>query len=291
MKMATITVVSTKRGSNPGGNCIVPYRGSSIDAYIKYANNSRLPRAHPFTPENQPVYEAVTLALAEQLGLQIPRNFVVINDESIGFEHHTAIKRSERIAETRPRYFLSKLVTEPETKDETLEERMKEEKIYRDLLMIGDISGKKQNYAFIHDDSHPHVLYIDLGCNFVDAVSGKISQRNAISKLTRDRNGEEKPNLKRELKLARSYLERHGIRTAHKEEYRQDIVQLTGFIDNIPQLAISMYPSGTRIVKDLLSKEELQEIMNLLTLNMTKVLREYNKKGTHSHLIINQKGE
>ena len=287
--MVTINVKSGRIGSNPGGKCSVPYaNGDSIDAYLKYIQTSKLPRTHPFKPENQPVYEAVTLALADCLGLEIPEYRIFDNEKrDIQFNHDNSIPPNKRLDESKRYYLISKLVAlpKPEEEDaETLTNKMADEKFYRDLLMVGDVSGRKQNYALVSGDGEPYVLYIDLGCSFVDASEGQLSQRREVSSLLYERNGRGpvKKDLRKELRRAEKKLKEYAIMTNHRREQDKDLVNVLECIEGIPNLEILIYPYGKRKIKNLLSDSEITEILNLLKLNMETTIREYLKKKPES---------
>lgn len=275
--MIDIKVISEKKGSNPGGKCILPYRGSTLEAYLKYCQNSRLPFGSPFTPSNQPIYEAVTLVLAEQLGLQVPRYFVLMNPEKkeIKFYYNHRPKSKDMLSETMPCYFISKLAKLPKIelgRGEEIQKKMREEKIYRDLIMITDLSNKQQNYAYMHEGSNPHLLYIDLGCSFVNAVENVLFQSYKLKNLLGKKG--EKGFLKKDLKNAKEFLRRYAIITGHKEEYKKDIIEILDLAESVPNLPIPLFPKGNVNASFLLGCDELEEIVNLLILNMEGVVRK-----------------
>ena len=94
---------SEKKGSNPGGKGTVLYnKGESLDIYIKYCTHSRLHASHPFKASNQPIYEAVTLGLAKKIGLEVPKYFLLVNeDKTLKFNYKTPEAKRLPIDEKR----------------------------------------------------------------------------------------------------------------------------------------------------------------------------------------------
>src|SRR3989344_6929855 len=129
--MVTITVTSERVGSNPGGKCIIPYHGRTIESYIKYCNLSHLPRNHPFNVPNQPIYEALTLTLASKLGLHVPEFWVLYNeDRSVNFSYEDKRLERKKLDSDRLCYLVSRLVILPRDEDaEFLIEMMRREKL------------------------------------------------------------------------------------------------------------------------------------------------------------------
>jgi hypothetical protein len=285
--MLEIKITSESKGSNPGGKCSLPYLGNQCaDFYIKYCNSSRLPPQHPFNPVNQPIYEALTLVLAEKVGLHVPRYFVLMNKQgNIRFTQDHTISIKKELDENRPYYFVSRLVTLPREENlEKLKLMMEKEKVYRDLLMVGDVSGKKQNFALIDDPSPGHVLYIDLGCSFVDAVGGYLQQRNYITNLVRDvkgkQEGEPKRDLKQNLRHAERTLRKYALLTNHEVESSQDIIPLDELVESVREAQIpTLNPRGKLAVVNALSEKEIEEIINLLKMNMAETVKKYSDSG------------
>lgn len=275
--MVVINFYSERKGSNPGGKCSISRdKGGPVNVYLKYCNSSYL-RDTAFTPSNQPYYEALSLVLAQRMGLEVPR-FSVLENRFEGIEFRYSDEVKGKLDPNKVCYFLSKLVELPEEVDEKgLALKLKDEKLYRDLLMIGDVSRKRQNHALIKDSLGQYVLYIDLGCTFVDAVGGVLSQRNEVKKLLKTR------SLKKDLKLAKDRLSKCGLITNHRRESDKDLICLDNLIEEVPEMPIPLFPAGYKRAKAVLSSEELDEINSLLTLNMFNVIREYKD----SNLLVN----
>jgi hypothetical protein len=205
----------------------------------------------------------------------------------VNFTYDESAPIKKKLDDRKPLYFVSRLVDLPEEEDsEILAEKMVEEKLYRDLLIVGDVSGRKQNYCLLDDGNGPFVLYIDVGCSFIDAHMGTISQREHISHLLGRSGRGASRNLRKNVKRARDYLSKRGLLTNHSQEHRREVIGLEDFIDKIPDERLLTLPRGSEAVRNLLSEEEVEEISNLLLLNMERVVRDYNKSRTHSDILI-----
>jgi len=269
------------KGSNPGGKCRINSYGRALECYIKSVHYSILPRDHPFVPQNQPIYGAVTLALAEEFGLAVPQYYLLANQgHEIKFTHAKDIPKNQQMSDGQKNfYFLSELITIPIDEDlDELHDKMADEKLYRDLLMVGDVSGRKQNYALIEDPQPSHPIYIDLGCSFVDAHYGKISQRDENADLLRDRKGNYKPSLKKDLRHAQKFLRRHGLITGHLFEFQRKAIEPMQFTEALGELQIPVFPRGRVPIKNLLNGREIEEIQAMLQLNFARTLRDYKKR-------------
>ncbi|MBI2662736.1 hypothetical protein HYX11_04725 [Candidatus Woesearchaeota archaeon] len=256
-----ITITSERKGSNPGGKCSISIYGLDTSSYIKYCNLSHLHDSY-LTAQHQPFYEAITLALCQRLGLIVPSYYIIINNKrKIKFNYTHSMPK---LSEDKPYYFASELITLPEQEDqEELHQALMQEKIYRDLLLISDVSGKKQNFAYFEHPS-PHVLYIDVGCSFVDSVNGILNQRNG-----------KKINLsKQELKNAHKLAERYDLYTNHKT----DIMSIDDIINLLPCLELpTLNPAKTIIVEDILSTQEIEEIQLILLANIPSFIKKHKE--------------
>ena len=117
--MVNVHITSERKGSNPGGKCVIPYNGAYLDAYIKYCSRSRLPHGHAFQPQHQPIYEALTLVLAKKFGLQIPLFFVMMNEErEVCFTHDETIPKDKRLNDNRLCFLVSKLFKSEQLDDQ-----------------------------------------------------------------------------------------------------------------------------------------------------------------------------
>jgi len=280
-----ILVTSDKKGSNPGGKVRLDYRGSIIDFYLKYAHTSKLKKDVPYLIEHQPIYETLTLTLAEKLGLEVPLNFVLDNRENIvNFNFEKGVEK--KLDDGRPFYFVSKL-TGLEMDEDTEEAKimMADEKLYRDLLLIGDVSNKRQNYGLINKEGNKRILYLDVGCSFVDSTNGILSQRNESLNLRRTLDGALKNSFKTDYKHAMHYLSNVGISTNHIEYYKKDVLIMSTLIEDLPDQKISLYPNKPKPLSELLTEAEIDEIQGTLAINFDKVLRKYSK-SKYSELII-----
>jgi hypothetical protein len=176
-----INMLSNRKGSNPGGECIIETPRQRFQAYLKYCYGSRVPYGSPFKAENQPIYEAITFTLARELGLKTVNYYILMGTgNEIKFENQIPLEKDHF---GRKLYFVSKMVPQPPVS--ISEERMKKEgtaltkeKPYLESLLISDVIGKKQNYCFGEGEDRPK--YIDLGCSFVHAVGGFLNQPNKL---------------------------------------------------------------------------------------------------------------
>ncbi len=187
-----VVISSDKKGSNPGGRCKVYTGKNNICGdlglcYLKYCPTSSVNGV--LNPQNQPIYEAMFLEMAKKVGLDIPDYFVIQNPsgENVSFSYD--LEEGEKIkTKLNPRmknYFVSKFVPHEVVDTGSLvKSLMASDKIYRDLLHIGNVSGRPDNYSLIFpgDGREPFMLYIDLGCGLVDARGGVMNIRKSLKK-------------------------------------------------------------------------------------------------------------
>lgn len=263
-----IVVSSENKGSNPGGRCIVKTPRGNIfgNSYIKYCTNSDISRS-PLTQSHQPIYEAMFLEMAHYLGLKVPDYFVILNDGGAHLKFSYAPEKGEHPKELRGNnstYFVSVLI-EHEIDDSSpmLKELMGEDKIYRDLLHLGDISGRPQNYTLVdkRNGQGPFVMYIDLGCGLVDAHYGRISIRKSLfDKLMKSRLH---PNIIRDLKkrLKNVNLRRSG------DLGEVNLLDFGGKIPSCCGINVLHASNPQRVLRvqvdSLISQDELQELSDL----------------------------
>lgn len=270
-----VNITSDRKGGNPGGYATVDLGSRVADVYFKYVNSSRISPEVPFRVGNQPIYEALTLQMAKKLGLSVPKVGILRSDSAQWY-------RDGRIERPSSEYvFLSEIVKDVDIKGEEAElfgdEKLREEKVYRDMLLIGDVEGRRQNYSIIGESESPRLIYIDCGCGFVDAKEGAISQRNAITKLTRDvRSFEPLRNLRKRLKDGHKFLARKEFFTNH-DVYSQQRIGCDDLVANIGSYRIPIFGGGFRRVDTIISDEEVDEIRDLMTMNMVNVVRKYKQ--------------
>jgi hypothetical protein len=275
--MLEIKIVSGPKGGNPGGKCVLPSPRQNQLAYLKYCEGSALPKELPFTPNNQPVYEAITFKVLQDLGLHVPRFYVVDNRrKAVKFSYADDVKK--RLNPNMPCYFVSNYIhhTMSPLPDEA-NVRMAREKVYRDFVCVGDIEGIRQNYEFISEPQPGYVVYLDLGCSFVDAKNNRISQRNSVVKLLSAGKGP-RSNLKKSLKHAQRFLEGHYILTNHDLPHEQDYENLWHLVESVSEMTLPSIPNRQVRVSSFLSGAELTEIQNLLTMSIYQTAREYIKQ-------------
>ncbi len=257
-----LILTSEPKGSNPGGKGKTIIYGEEKSIYLKYCNISHIRHPTYFNAQHQPIYEAITFALAQIFGLIIPDYYVLLNEKrDLHFSYDKGIKK---LAEDKPYYFLSELVQLPINEDPIkVEQQMKREKIFRDILLISDISGKKQNFCYF-EAPQPYMFYIDLGCSFVDSVGGILQQRQ----------GKYIELSKKEYKSTTKMIQKYSIIT---RDY-QNIIPLEEVIDSLENLQIpTLNPSNIRTVRSLLSQEEIAEIRDILLANLPHSLKKHKE--------------
>ena len=261
-----VNVYTDRKGSNPGGKCLVSTPDSEFDAYIKYCpgtgrsrTNARLP-TH-FRPTHQPLYEAITLELARKVGLEVPDFYVLMGGPGLTFSFESrALQRG--INPGMPFYFISKLMEVPPPGHETsgAKEALAKEKIYRDLLMVSDISNKAQNFRY--DPKENGMLYLDLGCSFVNAIEGRLEPHRGKLPMP------DKKNRKEAEKKVREY----ALITADGES----LLTLEELIDITPSFQVpTLNPKGKVPIGKHLTAEEREDINGLLTMNLLGFIRKY----------------
>src|SRR3989338_3170054 len=168
-----IHLYTGKKGSNPGGKCLVKTPGLEFDAYIKYCPASKLGRRTIFRASHQPIYEALSNTLIGNLGLDIPEFYVLLNKHGEVIFTRENEAREENFNDKMPYYYVSKLVPlSPAVESTGKQEAMAREKLYRDVVMVSDVSNKAQNFRYNPDRNN--ITYIDLGCSFVEATNGSL---------------------------------------------------------------------------------------------------------------------
>lgn len=260
--MVIVEINSDAKGSNPGGMCSIDSKLGNHGFYLKYCPGSMLHKSIPLTNFNQPIYELITFKLAEMIGLKIPPVYLLDN-RNRHVQFHQSMHISKKLNSDVPFYFLSKVISEIKPGDisvDDLESRLngmiRNEKFHRDLLLIDDIEGRRQNYFYDETISgKSSVIYLDLGCSFVRATQGRLYQAQA-KKF--DLTPKERKDAIKHLKSF--YLRKQGDCTCSINLY-------ANFIERIPQIPISTISANSDIVNyscsDLLSPEELEHIQDI----------------------------
>lgn len=263
--MIEVLITSKPKGGNPGANARVLVPGKEpIDVYVKYCPGSNLPKNHALVSKHQPIYEALTCAIAEQLGLEIPLVGVLenISREKVSF-NDISNPKNNHFKFNEDFYFISKLLQGKESDDqERIKRLMAEQKIYRDLLRMHDLSGRRQNLYFPNDGSK--IVYLDMGCSFVDAIEGKLKQRMEISRLPLD---------KKSVRNSKKSIDKIALENARG--IRVNMGELVGSIQSI--LLHVNYADDKR-VSELISKEECDYIRDLYTVAFDELLTNYPYK-------------
>ncbi|MBD3253167.1 hypothetical protein GF386_05520 [Candidatus Pacearchaeota archaeon] len=211
-----------------------------------------------FIPTHQPVYEALTFAMVNNLGLHTSDYYLLQNPHgNLPFKLETGIKTNIRSG--MPFYFVSKLM-ECEGLDDVREASalVSDEMIYLDLLQVSDIVGRPQNYCYIDGK----VFYLDLGCSFVDAHEGRLELHNKHGK----------PLSRKQLRKSLKELERYSI--VGKGGYRS--MTLADFAEMPRYLRIpTLNPRGRVSLTSLITEEEIEEIVSRLAFSAKKTLDSY----------------
>jgi len=263
----SIHLTSPKRGSNPGGTCTIQTPTREFQGYIKYCNVSRV---SPYTADHQPLYEALTSTLARMLGLKVPAFWIVDNrGKDVDFTYDPDIPQ---LNEEKPFYFISRIVGHKlNDQHPNLGAIMHEEKFYRDLLHLGDISGRPQNYSYYTKNTpegkEEGVIYLDLGCAFNDAHEGA---------LTRRRKAEPRHFKPKELRSLKKKAANHRFQTRRggKIHFLEDIAQ-TITTARIPVIGAQLPHRAVLPLNKVLSQEELDELQNTFYSNLTQILKVY----------------
>jgi len=270
-----IKVISGPKGSNPGGKCVIPsFKNKGMD-YIKYCNVNDV--SPLLDVQNQPIYEAISLEMAKKLGLSVPEYEVIVNPHRTDVRFSYSPLPGEKVSPLNSKkscYFLSRFI--PHNVDDThegLPPLMAREKIFRDLLNLGDISGRAQNYSFIQPkNAEPFVTYIDVGCGLVDAHEGHLSIRTSL------RNKLKKVKGKKDLRNIKNRLSRWEIETPLGKR-----INLEEFGESIPEIPISVLDAsrGGRFVKTvparvLLSLGELDQLQLIYFVVNERFLKKYS---------------
>ena len=243
--MSVIDVISEKKGGNPGGKVRLDSYSPPQLYYAKHCNSSRVTRRESsFVYTHQPVYEAVTCEMARELGLKLPDFYVLDNRKNkVNFR---ADGCKSDLKDGKPFYFLSFMVSLQESVPDG-DALVKRESVYRDILQISDIVGRRQNYTFLNGG----LFYLDVGCAFVDAHQGHIGFRRQHPKLL-----DKKP-----LKSARKRIGRYDLVLLDGES-----IDLLDFVDMPRDLLIPVMTSeGDKTSKrldSLITNEEIDEICN-----------------------------
>jgi len=260
--MIDVVMNAGRTGSNPGGKASILMPGkASIDVYLKYCNNTKVGRETHLTAEHQPVYEALVAAMARQFGLATPETTILKNEEDVNFIYLSSFSDKE-LNSRKPFYFTSRLLTEPESKDTAKAvELLKNDKMYRDLLILADVSGRRQNVYYPQALDNSKVIYLDLGCSFTDCHNGEITQRNVVKKLDLER----KAVLKN-----RRFLDRLSVENASGI-----LVNLGEMVESVPSVGIQIYGKKSERLDGLLGPEEVDYIKSVFTAHMASEIGEY----------------
>ncbi len=251
-----IKVLTETKGSNHGGRCLIERIPNNYgEYYLKHCSSSRIKKDQSnFVYQHQPIYEAVTCEMARKLGLETANFYILLNlDKKLLFISEGGQKVD--IKPFQPYYFASEILVRSCNEDlKKAEKIIEEEKFYLDLLSISDIIGKKHNY--IYDSFSDQVIYLDLGCNFVDANDNHISLKT-----------HHKPPLnKKERKKALNKFEKYEIITKRGNGHSLGLIE---FLESPKDMSIlTMNPKENIRLNDLISQSEVNEITERLIVSL-----------------------
>lgn len=260
-----VFVLSNTKGSNPGALCRLDTPRGNNDYYVKYCPGTSIPKEYGLNPQNQPEYEAITAQMAQSLGLAVPEFYVLLNRQKpVSFLKLDP--NSYSLDPNRKCYFASKFIGQLPTAERekpVFTEIFRREEIFRDILLIADIVGKRQNYALIESDGQSKVVYLDVGCSFVH-VTGGIMKTFSCSKKALDASD-------RDEKKALSNLSKYLIETPNGGTLALDELANMPRDMRVPTLN----PSGRFRLDSLISGPEIDTIVKILTLCMDHEVRRH----------------
>ncbi len=264
--VSQVTFLSSRKGSNPGGNCFYSSDRLSFDAYIKYCFGSHIHGVTAFKAEHQPIYESITFELARKMGLKTVDSFLLLNKaqkvQFLGWKKH-----GENDPLGRDYYFINRLtqnlnINRADISVSSKCEIPEGEFVYLDSLLISDVVGKKQNYI-IDQSVSLQPIYIDLGCSFVHAHDGFIHHPHRL-KLTNSRD------------FRRACKKLEGISVIGADN--QIVVDLEEFINLPYSMEINcLNPWSFVKLSSLIGKDELDEIQRHLVDALYKNLPKFKK--------------
>ncbi|MBU2562685.1 MAG: hypothetical protein KKF68_03425 [Nanoarchaeota archaeon] len=273
--MLEILVTSGPKGGNPGGRCYFGLGREDKSVYLKYCEISRLGTGDFLKVENQPIYEAILLEMAKKVGLNVPNNWVILNKDRSLVEFDYCLEEGEKIVKPldskRKTFFVSELEFSSlsENLNET-RELLNSQAIYRDLLNIGDIVGKSQNYKVLAISGGTKLLYLDLGCGLVDSIGGELRLRKSLSRKLACL---DEKTLKKIRKRLRNY-EISGINGSKR-------VNLDRFGNDLPFFNLKVidaehpFKESCRVVKSLLSLGEIKRLQDIYFLVANNFLKKH----------------
>ncbi len=262
-----VEIYTDKKGSNPGGKCQITTARSEFDAYLKYCPSSRLARyndqlncVEELRPMHQPIYEAITLFVAERMGLRVPPFYVLRNEKNNVTFSFEELRYKRAVRTDMPYYSVSQLIEHPPVREsEKRENALAREKLYRDLILVSDVSNKAQNFRY--DEDSDRVTYLDLGCSFTNAIGGVLLPSTIHI-----------PKVDKKDRKSAQQLKQKGIITTNKGEEKrlEDILEL------LPSTLIpTLNPDGKSLLGNLLTSEEIEEIGSIFAVNLLTIKRKY----------------
>jgi len=270
-----------QKGSNPGRKVSFPQIKSLGDCYLKYCPASRGKKYHGLSAHNQPFYEAITNHLCREIGVSVPRTFVLRDGKgSVDFVGNSFNGGRE--------YFVSEWKNENEgnvsKNSELVKYLISQDRLYLELLGVEDVLGKKvgkresigkrDNYHFVKypggKETGGEITYIDLGCSLgIRAKEGEMEVREKI------------PENKKELKRMKKRISPWHIISRDEKK----ILPLEEMIERFEEIPIiELNDRKSKPIKDYLTIEEIDQLRNLFMVTMYSGI----KKNKEENCLIKQ---
>jgi hypothetical protein len=271
-----VNVTSGNKGSNPGGECLLyDSQGRQLfNAYFKYCHSARIGGKSSLMAKNQPIYEAITLQLAQKIGLRTPKFYVLLNeDKTVQFDGWKKFNLND--PSRRNDYFISKMMYRPKpnvNNHEGARKALEKDKVYLESLLVADVINKAQNYIYFplnEGSDNGYIDYIDLGCSFVHAVDGTMT----LSPKVRD--GWNGDCSSKDIKRMKNRIRGKNIICAENTD-----------VINLEELAAEIYtgdipvlnPLGRKKIRELLCRDELDEIYTYILCGRSHGLKEFESR-------------
>ena len=139
---------------------------------------------------------------------------------------------------------------------------MDEQRIFREILMITDIEGRKQNWFYCPETGG--LNYVDVGCGIVQAHEGVISMKHEALRCLEASD--------KEFKWAKKELAKYHLISANDK----DILNLAQFVNLPYTIQIpTLNPWGRKRLTELISADEIESFVKILTMNADRNIRHF----------------
>lgn len=260
-----IDIFSEKKGSNPGGKCVVVDRKTRFNGYFKYCYGNKFNGATSFKANHQPIYEAITFSIVRELGLPTT-DFYVVDNRARDVTFTDWRKFIDHDPSGRDFYFISKLLLLASNGDESIANtKLEKDSTYLNSVLVSDVIGKRQNYEVRLEGLEPKIIYLDLGCSFVYAKDGFISLPHQHKTF--------------ESKSFKTLSKRlNGTKIVGADNDR--IVDLGEMVSRLPYMQLPTMNSNSKVtVGEVLSEEETKEIQYQFVNSLMASIPGFKEKG------------